>query len=122
MVLGYDDLYLPNKSVVAEITPFEKYYQRIVKRTDNQYFYWIKDMHSKENEVYVYGHSFTPSDGDVLREFLCEPTTKTLIYCKDEEDRAKIINNLAQILGPRKLIEIASGTKPCVEFKVLSDE
>lgn len=37
MVLGFDDHYFNNENTVLEIVPFEKYYQRIVNRTSNDY-------------------------------------------------------------------------------------
>lgn len=118
MVLGYDDSYM-NEEVVSELTPFEKYYQRIVKGTDNSYIQWIKDMNYEKNNVYVFGHSLSPSDGDVLRQFFEANETHTTIYYIDEEDKAKKISNLALILGREKLIELAGGISPRITFEII---
>lgn len=118
MVLGFDDHYLDGVAVVPELVPFEKYCQRIVNRTDNQYFVWLEKMQSEEeNTIHIYGHSLGPADGDVLKQFIQLPNTKTIVYCRDEFDRAEKIKNLAVILGPDKLIQMTGGITPSIEFE-----
>lgn len=116
MVLGFDDHYMDGVTVVPELVPFEKYCQRIVNRTDNQYFEWLEKMQSEANTVYIYGHSLGPADGDVLKQFVQAPNTKIIVYCRDEFDRAEKIKNLAVILGPDKLIQLTGGINPLIDF------
>lgn len=81
MVLGFDDHYMDGVTVVPELVPFEKYCQRIVNRTDNQYFEWLEKMQSEEeNTIHIYGHSLGPADGDVLKQFIHASNTKTIVY------------------------------------------
>lgn len=118
MVLGFDDHYMDGVTVVPELVPFEKYCQRIVNRTDNQYFEWLEKMQfEEENIIHIYGHSLGPADGDVLKQFIQSPNTKTIVYCRDEFDRAEKIKNLAVILGPDKLIQLTGGMNPLIDFK-----
>lgn len=117
MVLGYDDHYMNGASVVPELVPFEKYCQRIVNRTDSQYFEWLDGMEQDKNMIYIYGHSLAPADGDVLGKFILAPNTKTKIYYIDELDRAEKIRNLAIILGPDKLIKLTGGVNPSITFE-----
>lgn len=119
MILGFDDHYVPLAQVVPEAIPFEKYYQRIVKRTDNNYLSWIETGNDDADEtmhVTIYGHSLAPSDGDVIKAFVSAKNASTEIYYLDEEDRADKVKNLAIILGPNELIKLAGGTKPRITF------
>ena len=74
MVLGIDE-YLPtdrrNKEV--EFIAFKKYYQRIYKKTENEYKSWLaeidkqrKEGRNQENKLYIFGHSLDVTDGDIL--------------------------------------------------------
>ena len=117
MVLGYDDEQLDNLKQNPEGIIFEKYYQRIVKNTDSNYFYWLNEINRVEkDEVTIYGHSLAPADGDVLKSFICSPNTKIIIYYLDEVDRADKIRNLAIILGRDKLIQLTTGVHKTIDF------
>lgn len=122
MVLGFDDHYMDGVTVVPELVPFEKYCQRIVNRTDNQYYGWLEKMKSEDNTVYVYGHSLGAADGDVLKQFILSPNTRTVVYYLDDFDRAEKIKNLAIILGPNNLIQLTGGIKPIIVFKEIKEE
>ncbi len=120
MVLGFDDHYKTDAKTVLEKVPFEKYYQRIVNRTDNNYMDWLKDIDAGEpSTVTIYGHSLAPSDGDILKQFIDNKNVKTDIYYLDEEDRAMKVQNLAVILEPQRLIEL-SGPTPQVDWKEIT--
>ena len=81
MVLGFDDHYISSNKVVAETIPFEKYYQRIILRTDNNYLYWLDQMKQEsENMIYIFGHSLAPADGDILRQFILQDNVIRDIY------------------------------------------
>ena len=112
-----------SEKVFSEMIPFEKYYLRVLKETDDRYLEWIKYANNKENpltEVTIYGHSLSPFDGDVLREFITADNAVTTVYCRDEVDRREKIKNLAAILGRERFIELASGYQRRVRFEILS--
>ncbi len=115
IVLGFDDHYFEKAQTIPEIIPFEKYYQRIVNRTDVGYFRWISADESLHN--YFYGHSLSPADGDVIRRLVMVDNATTTIYFMNDKDRAEKVKNLAVILGPDKLIEKAGGTEPAICFE-----
>ena len=71
LVLGIDD-YLSNDSKEIDFIAFKKYYQRIYKRTGNQYKKWLKQIHEKREEslLYIFGHSLDETDGDILRDLI----------------------------------------------------
>ena len=110
LVLGFDDHYL-NNNAVLELVPFEKYYQRIINGTGAKYTEWLreKDEHGQiiEREVFFYGHSMSPADGDILKAIIKSPNTKChILYRKGHnEDRAEMVKNLAVVLGPEELIK-----------------
>jgi hypothetical protein len=97
LVLGFEDYYLTNSKTITELVPFEKYYQRIVNRTDSKYYKWLDEIKdSKElSRLYIFGHSLSQADGDVLNMFLTNEFINTTIYYYSEEDRADKIQNLA---------------------------
>lgn len=73
MVLGIDE-YLPDgrKNKEVEFIAFKKYYQRIYKKTGNEYKSWLaeidkqrKEGRNQENKLYIFGHSL-----DVLKDVL----------------------------------------------------
>ena len=117
LVLGFDDHYMQS-SVIPELIYFEKYYQRIINQNDNQYFNWIDDINSsKDNtELYIYGHSLAPADGDILRAFILNPKVLTHIFYLDETDRAGKVKNLATVLGPDQLIKLTGGNSARILF------
>lgn len=123
LVLGFDDHYLEKGNPVLESVPFEKYYQRIVKLTDNNYLEWLKEIENEDgdSELYIYGHSLAPSDGDILKVFICCPQIQTHIFYLDDLDRAEKVQNLAVVLGPDKLIELAGGRNKRIDFLLIDD-
>ncbi len=119
MVLGFDDHYIDGAQVIPEMIPFEKYYQRIIKRTDNNYFEWLEKLNDEEkNLIYIFGHSLAPADGDILRQFMLNDKANidVEIYYYDEVDRCEKVKNLAIILGPDNLIKLTGGIKPVIKF------
>lgn len=118
LVLGFDDHYVKDTSIIPELIPFQKYYQRIVKSTDTNYYEWINDYPTTESDhIYFYGHSMDPEDGDILRRFILNNHTKITIYYYNDRDRAEKIKNLAIVLGPDNLIELTGGTAPKIRFE-----
>ncbi len=118
LVFGFDDHYIDGTKLIPEIIPFEKYYQRIINNNDNQYFQWLEAMDKeKNNEIFIYGHSLAPSDGDILRSFLLKEHVMTTIFYYNELDRAEKVRNLAVVLGPDNLIKFTGGVNPAICFK-----
>lgn len=118
LVLGFSHKTIENKASDLMLIPYEKYYQRIVNRTSNEFYRWIAELPSEEKiELVFFGHSMAVSDGDIIEKLICDERAQTLIYYLDEKDRADKIKNLAAVLGPEKLVELAGGIAPRVEFK-----
>ncbi len=121
LVIGYDDHYL-GEDVVSELIPFEKYYQRIVLRTGATYSDWLVEKDElgfeKNKEVYFYGHSMSPADGDVIKRLICSDKTKTTIFYRKnhERERAEMIKNLAIVLTPEELIKRTGGKDASLVF------
>ncbi len=120
LVLGFEDYYLTNSKTITELVPFEKYYQRIVNRTDSKYYKWIETINRQKesSNLYIFGHSLSQADGDVLIKFLTNEYITTTIYYYSDDDRADKLQNLAVILGPDKLVELSSGEEPKIEWEV----
>ena len=127
LVLGFDDHYFDDSKTIAEIIPFEKYYQRIVNGTGYKYLNWklnpikvIQDTAfisgEDEEKIYFYGHSLSPMDGDVIKYFIQRKRTHTYIFYLDEKDRANKIRNLAVILNPTELIKLTTGPDKTIDF------
>lgn len=118
LVLGYDDHYIDGVKAIHELIPFEKYYQRIVNRNDNQYFDWLEEIKKEsENNIFIYGHSLGQTDGDVLKAFILSDNVHVKIFYYNETDRAEKIKNLAVVLGPDNLIKLTGGSNPVIEFE-----
>lgn len=124
MVLGFDDHYLIDSETIFDLVPFEKYYQRIIKNTDSSYIRWLKEAKENKDEVhiYIYGHSLSLSDGDVIKEFFLLNNAKKVIYYVNEADRARKVKNLAVILTPHKLIELTGSASNGIIWRRVEDE
>jgi hypothetical protein len=146
LVLGIDE-YLPEerKSNDFEFVDFKKWFQRIHKKTGNDYKSWIPDFSrydldfpldpiadiagryrdyeefEKENtlNISIFGHSLGETDKDILKEFIEYKYSNTTIYYLNEEDYKTKIINLAHILGQDKAIEFVGNGK--VVFKKQQD-
>lgn len=125
MVLGIDE-YLPKERSSKEIDfiAFKKYYQRIYKKTGNEYKRWLKQIDDnvnagrvEENILYIFGHSLDVTDGDVLREFINNKNLKTVIFYRNKEQLGQQIANLVKILKPEDVIEKVYGSSPTIIFQ-----
>lgn len=97
---------------------FEKYYQRITKKTGNDYKKWLQTRFAKNGlEVLFFGHSLDVTDSDIIKDLICyESATTTICYHNDEAHR-RIVANLIRIIGKDKLIQYVSGENPKIIFK-----
>lgn len=102
---------------------FEKYFQRITKKTGSKYREWLKPSSGKNKsiEVVFFGHSLDSSDSDVINDFISNPNTSITVYYFDEKAHKDIVANLVEIIGKQKLIEYVSGKKPKISFKKQRD-
>lgn len=128
MVLGIDE-YLPEerRSKEVDFIAFKKYYQRIYKRTGNEYKKWLKQIdenvklgREEENTLYIFGHSLDVTDGDVLREFINHENLKTVIFYRNNEQLGQQIANLVKILKSDVVIKKVYGSNPTITFKMQS--
>ena len=124
MVLGIDE-YLPKnrRNKETAFIAFKKYYQRIYKRTGNEYKKWLQEIDNnvrhginKINTVYIFGHSLDETDGDVLRELINHANIKTVVFYRDKEQLGQQIANLVKILKSDNVIEKVYGSNPRIEF------
>lgn len=125
MVLGIDE-YLPDdrKDKEVEFIAFKKYYQRIYKKTGNEYKSWLaeidrqrKEGKNQDNRLYIFGHSLDVTDGDILKELIEHDGIKTIIFYKDKARLGQQIANLVKVLGSEKIIQYVYGNNPIIEFR-----
>ena len=119
MVFGIED---KENDVNSDLIPYQKYYQRVVKETGNDFenffkrtFYEIDDEFrsqlSNSKNIIVFGHSVDPLDKEIFQKcFALAENGKydyrfIFTYFNDLAKRS-IIKNLAIILGKEKLIEL----------------
>ena len=97
---------------------FKKYYQRIYKRTGNQYKKWLKQIHEKREEsiLYIFGHSLDETDGDILRDLINDDKIQTIIFYKNKKILGQQIANLVKVLSRDKVIEKVYGHNPSIKF------
>ncbi|MEE1282161.1 MAG: AbiH family protein [Acutalibacteraceae bacterium] len=97
---------------------FEKYFQRITKKTGNEYKKWlqqVKDTHEKM-EVMFFGHSLDATDSDIIKELIYYDNSVLKIYYFNEQSYQQIVANLIEIIGKDSLIDFVSRINPKIEF------
>lgn len=119
MVFGIED---KENDVNSDLIPYQKYYQRVVKETGNDFekffkrtFYDIDDEFGSQlpnsKNIIVFGHSVDSLDKEIFQKcFALAENGKydyrfIFTYFNDLAKRS-IIKNLAIILGKEKLIEL----------------
>lgn len=119
MVFGIED---KENDVNIDLIPYQKYYQRVVKETGNDYeTFFEPNIEFKENEIdvpynaskniIVFGHSIDPLDKEIFQKsfVLAEEggyPYRFIFTYYDESAKRSIIKNLAIILGKEKLVEL----------------
>lgn len=92
---------------LLDCSRFKKYFQRILYGTGMEYKTWFpagRVMDPGMN-VYIFGHSLDPTDGEVLSGIILNPNVKkTTIFYHDEMSHISLINNLTQVIGKDSLI------------------
>lgn len=127
MVVGIDE-YLKGdeKNTNVDFIQFKKFFQRIYKKTGNEYKDWVRNIvdnsirFSKgnpiQNTLYIIGHSLDVTDKDILKELILAPDTTTTIFYYNQEAMASQIANLVKVIGQDELIERVHRKNPKIIF------
>lgn len=89
---------------------FQKYYQRIVKKTGNNYKLWLRNNSHKKN-VFIYGHSLDPSDANIFKDFVKDDKTTLFIFYYNNKALNSIVLNLIKIFGQENMITFTNDNK-----------
>ncbi len=122
MVLGIDEYLIgEEKDNNTDFISFKKFYQRIHKKTGCIYKEWLNKINDnkEQNHLYIYGHSLDKTDGDILKELICNQYINTKVYYYNNEAYGKQIANLNSVLGQEKLITMVYDKK--IEFIMQQD-
>jgi len=118
MVFGIED---KENDVNSDLIPYQKYYQRVVKETGNQFEEFFKsnielpddvpDIRIASKNIIVFGHSVDPLDKEIFQKCFSlaengKYTYRFIFTYFDEAAKRSIIKNLAIILGKEKLVEL----------------
>ena len=117
MVFGIED---KENDVNSDLIPYQKYYQRVVKETGNQFEEFFKSNYKYSNEgvsklisknIIIFGHSVDPLDKEIFQKCFelaekGEYLYRFIFTYSDESAKRSIIKNLAIILGKEKLVEL----------------
>ena len=119
MVLGIPDESFPN---TTEYIYFQKYFQRIQKRTGSFYREWVTEPTNKclediPVEVYIMGHSLAETDRGILKDiFLNRYVKKITIYYHSQNAYEDMVVNLVKMFGKDFVIENTSN------YRITSEE
>lgn len=125
MVFGVED---KEDDVNSDLIPYQKYYQRVVKETGNQFeiffntnYFTVKrnipgigtntNKYKVSKNIIIFGHSVDPLDKEIFQKCFelaekGEYLYRFIFTYFDEPAKRSIIKNLAIILGKEKLIEL----------------
>jgi hypothetical protein len=118
MVLGINE-YLDDRSDNIDFIAFQKYYQRIQKRTGNTYKTWLHQINREKrfSDLYIFGHSLDITDKDILKELVLNKFITTTVFYYDQAAYNQYIANLVKIIGKDELISRVYSTKPTIIFR-----
>lgn len=99
----------------TEYIYFQKYFQRIQKKTGSFYLEWIKDKYKPipvitcpEDDmpiVYIFGHSLAETDKGILKDFFQNDyLTKIIIFYHDQSAYENMVINLVKMFGKEFVI------------------
>ena len=124
MVFGIED---KENNVNSDLIPYQKYYQRVLKETGNQYEDFFKRQINFENDNYmtpysvsknivIFGHSVDPLDKEIFQKCFelgnsKEFKSRFIFTYYDEFVKRSVIKNLAIIIGKDKLVELTGKKK-----------
>lgn len=114
IVLGITDPLIEHNKRSTN-SKFEKFFQRITKKTSNKYKDWL-DEAKIDIEIAFFGHSLFSSDGDIIQE-LINRSKKITVFYYDLKMYQETILHLVEIIGKEKLIDYVYSNFPKIEFK-----
>ena len=117
MVSGIED---KENDVNSDLIPYQKYYQRVVKETGNEFEEFFQPRYRDSDEevsilisknIIIFGHSVDPLDKEIFQKCFelaekGEYLYRFIFTYFDEPAKRSIIKNLAIILGKEKLVEL----------------
>lgn len=125
MVFGVED---KEDDVNSDLIPYQKYYQRVVKETGNQFeiffntnYFTVKrnipgigtntNKYKVSKNIIIFGHSVDPLDKEIFQKCFELAEKGKYLYrfiftYFDEAAKRSIVKNLAIILGKEKLVEL----------------
>ena len=117
MVFGIED---KENNINSDLIPYQKYYQRVVKETGNEFEEFFQPRYRDSDEevsilisknIIIFGHSVDPLDKEIFQKCFelaekGEYPYRFIFTYFDEPAKRSIIKNLAIILGKEKLIEL----------------
>lgn len=105
IVLGISDDAFDNNDFIY----FQKYFQRIQKRTGNEYLKWLKDPISYPSDditLHIFGHSLDKTDKGILEYFFKNiDLNSIIIYYHNQEAYENQVINLVDMFGKDYVIE-----------------
>lgn len=117
MVFGIED---KENDVNSDLIPYQKYYQRVVKETGNEFEEFFQPRYKDSDEevsilisknIIIFGHSVDPLDKEIFQKCFelaekGEYLYRFIFTYFDEPAKRSIIKNLAIILGKENLVEL----------------
>lgn len=97
-----------------EFIEFQKYYQRIIYKTGNEYIEWLSQK-DEIIEIIIFGHSINEVDGDIIKKISLRDKTRIYIYYYDQQALNSIVANLSKILGKDTMIDYTNNNK--IQFR-----
>lgn len=135
MVFGVED---KEDDVNSDLIPYQKYYQRVVKETGNQFeiffntnYFTVKrnipgigtntNKYKVSKNIIIFGHSVDPLDKEIFKKCFALAENGKYDYrfiftYYDDAAKRSIVKNLAIILGKEKLIQL-TGSRNVVFVK-----
>ncbi|MBS5587578.1 MAG: hypothetical protein KHX14_01995 [[Clostridium] spiroforme] len=92
-----------------EFIEFQKYYQRIIYKTGNDYAKWLDN--NEIMNIFIFGHSVNEADGDIIKRLITRKYTNIYIYYYDQPALNSIVANLTRILGKETIIDYTNKNK-----------
>lgn len=124
IVLGIEEYLSKNKKDTdLRFIEFKKYFQMLCKETDCKYKSWINKINknpNKKNNLFIFGHSLTVSDKDIIKELILNEHIHTIIFYHSPTSKKMMIKNLVEIIGQDLLIYKMNCTHD-IEFKLQQD-
>ncbi|MDO4635669.1 MAG: AbiH family protein [Streptococcus sp.] len=108
MVFGIED---ENVDIDTDLMPYQKYYQRIVKETGNDYEEFFNNDGTHIKNIIIFGHSIDPLDKEIFLNCFelakkGNDKYKFIVSYYSELDKRSIIKNLVIILGKNEVIDL----------------